>query len=130
MGGLAKQRREAAALAEESLDIPAAGADARRSQFPNFDAISHRHGRRPVIGIVSISPIADDPRVRRQGETFHAMGCEVRAFGESSQISQPPAWRIVSIDEMSSGPSPTVTAPTSWRALLAKVVESASLLWI
>lgn len=48
--------------------------------------------RPPRIGIVSLSAIPDDPRVRRQGDLFTARGWEVHAFGLPGALSQAPEW--------------------------------------
>lgn len=49
----------------------------------------------PRIGILSQSAIADDPRVRRQGDALTAAGWKVVALGLDGAQSQPPDWRIV-----------------------------------
>ncbi|WP_291547909.1 glycosyltransferase [Bosea sp. (in: a-proteobacteria)] len=46
------------------------------------------------IGIVCLSAIADDPRVRRQGDLFAQHGWEVLAFGLPGARSVAPSWRI------------------------------------
>ncbi len=48
---------------------------------------------KPSVGLISISSIADDPRVRRQGDAFHAAGWNVVGIGLSGALSPPPAWR-------------------------------------
>ena len=49
--------------------------------------------KRPLsIGILSLSAIPDDPRVRRQGDLFASRGWTVRAFGLDGAHSAPPAW--------------------------------------
>ncbi|MEN5083802.1 glycosyltransferase [Bosea sp. TWI1241] len=50
--------------------------------------------RPPRIGIVSLSAIPDDPRVRRQGDLFAARGWEVHAFGLPGALSRAPDWPI------------------------------------
>ena len=51
------------------------------------------------VGILALSAIADDPRVRRQGDAFYAAGWEVMAFGLSgSERSPAPLWQIVGCD--------------------------------
>src|SRR6476661_2870597 len=51
------------------------------------------------VGILALSAIADDPRVRRQGDAFHAAGWEVIAFGlPGSGRSAPPPWQIIGCD--------------------------------
>jgi glycosyltransferase involved in cell wall biosynthesis len=55
--------------------------------------------KRRQIGILALSAIADDPRVRRQGDAFHAAGWEVIAFGLSGSGRSPaPVWPIVGCD--------------------------------
>jgi glycosyltransferase involved in cell wall biosynthesis len=52
-----------------------------------------RAARRPFrIGIVSLSAIPDDPRVRRQGDLFAARGWDVHGFGLPGALSQAPDW--------------------------------------
>lgn len=62
-------------------------------------SLEQKLGRKPVVGIVSMSPIADDPRVRRQGDTFHEFGWDVRGFGLQSRVSDPPPWAIDSPED-------------------------------
>ncbi|MBN8532754.1 MAG: hypothetical protein J0L51_01565 [Rhizobiales bacterium] len=50
------------------------------------------------IVILSLSPIADDPRVRRQGQAFHDAGWSVTAVGVGSSRSPAPDWRIIQAD--------------------------------
>ncbi|HEY8276702.1 MAG TPA: glycosyltransferase [Methyloceanibacter sp.] len=51
------------------------------------------------VGILALSAIADDPRVRRQGDAFYAAGWGVMAFGLSgSERSPAPLWQIVGCD--------------------------------
>ncbi len=57
-------------------------------------ALAARLGRKPAVGIISMSPIADDPRVRRQGDAFHAAGWNVQAFGLSGRVARAPEWPI------------------------------------
>lgn len=58
---------------------------------------------RPRIGILSLSVIPDDPRVRRQGDILQDSGWEVVGVGLSGGRSPMPAWRCLSIEE----PDPT-----------------------
>lgn len=51
------------------------------------------------VCILSISRIADDPRVRRQGDTLSKAGCQVLAVGIAGGISEPPTWRIEVVEE-------------------------------
>jgi glycosyltransferase involved in cell wall biosynthesis len=48
----------------------------------------------PRLGVVVISAIADDPRVRRQGDLFTAAGWSVKGFGLPGGRSAAPNWRI------------------------------------
>lgn len=48
--------------------------------------------------LLSLSPIADDPRVRRQGDALHALGWTVSAVGLPARRSPPPAWPIRTVD--------------------------------
>lgn len=53
---------------------------------------------RPLrIGLVSVSAIADDPRVRRQGDLFWQRGWDVVAVGLSGARSAPPEWLCLSV---------------------------------
>jgi glycosyltransferase involved in cell wall biosynthesis len=51
------------------------------------------------IGIISVSAIADDPRVRRQGDLFHTRGWNVLGVGLSGARSPSPDWDCSIIDE-------------------------------
>ncbi len=48
----------------------------------------------PRLGVVAMSAIADDPRVRRQGDLFAAAGWSVKGFGLPGARSAPPEWVI------------------------------------
>jgi glycosyltransferase involved in cell wall biosynthesis len=68
----------------------------------------------PTICILALSPIADDPRVRRQAEAFHCAGWKVVAVGTPGAKSRPPEWPILTRDlpptvsgELHEGPIPT-----------------------
>lgn len=52
-------------------------------------------GERPVICILVLAPIVDDPRVRRQCDAFHRAGWEVVGVGLAGGRSDPPEWRVV-----------------------------------
>jgi glycosyltransferase involved in cell wall biosynthesis len=56
----------------------------------------------PSVCILSLSAIADDPRVRRQGEAFYRAGWRVTAVGLPGARSVHPDWPILSWDD--SGP--------------------------
>lgn len=48
----------------------------------------------PSVGLISLSAIADDPRVRRQGEAFSSAGWRVKGFGLAGATSGRPSWLI------------------------------------
>jgi glycosyltransferase involved in cell wall biosynthesis len=50
----------------------------------------------PTICLLALSTIADDPRVRRQGELFASAGWQVIAVGLPGGRSPPPVWPILS----------------------------------
>jgi hypothetical protein len=50
---------------------------------------------RRTIGILAFSAIADDPRVRRQGDAFADAGWNVFAAGLPGAVSSPPRWTIL-----------------------------------
>lgn len=53
---------------------------------------------RPLrIGLISVSAIADDPRVRRQGDLFWERGWDVVAVGLSGARSKPPEWLCLEV---------------------------------
>ena len=52
-----------------------------------------------TICLLSLSPTADDPRVRRQGDAFSRAGWNVVAIGLGGAKSKLPNWKIVSVDE-------------------------------
>jgi glycosyltransferase involved in cell wall biosynthesis len=54
--------------------------------------LDHRPGPCPSIAIISLSSIADDPRVRRQGDAFLAAGWNVIGIGLPGARSQAPSW--------------------------------------
>jgi len=51
----------------------------------------------PCIGILSLSAVPDDPRVRRQGDLFASRGWRVRVFGLGGASSAPPEWPYVAL---------------------------------
>lgn len=50
---------------------------------------------RPVICILVLSPLLDDPRVRRQCDAFHRAGWEVVGVGLAGGRSDLPEWHVV-----------------------------------
>jgi glycosyltransferase involved in cell wall biosynthesis len=59
-----------------------------------------RQGKRACL--LAFSRIADDPRVRRQGDAFHRAGYDVTAVGLAGGLSVPPAWRVLSFEKTAS----------------------------
>lgn len=58
-----------------------------------------RTGHAPRVGLLCLSAIADDPRVRRQGDLFMAAGWDVFAVGLPGARSPAPDWPIAIADE-------------------------------
>jgi glycosyltransferase involved in cell wall biosynthesis len=54
---------------------------------------------KPRIGIISLSVIPDDPRVRKQGDLLANAGWEVFGIGLPGHRSHLPAWRCVVVDQ-------------------------------
>jgi glycosyltransferase involved in cell wall biosynthesis len=52
---------------------------------------------RPRIGLLALTPIPDDPRVRRQGDAFVNAGWQVQGFGLSGGVSAPTNWPICAV---------------------------------
>lgn len=86
-------------------------------------AFAARSGRPPRIGLVCRSAIADDPRVRRQGDLFQAAGWDVFAIGLSGSLSPQPTWPIHAIEPEIHGPAGmearTTPARTAIKSMLA-----------
>ena len=80
------------------------------------NALGLQRGERACL--LAFSRIADDPRVRRQGDAFHRAGCAVTAIGLPGGLSPPPPWRVLTI-----GKSAVRKADTSG-SLLARWRES------
>lgn len=51
--------------------------------------------RRPAIGIIALSQIPDDPRVRRQGDAFSRAGWNVVGIGLGGSRSSRPGWLLL-----------------------------------
>ena len=95
---------------------------------------SARLSEPPTICILAISTITDDPRVRRQAEVFHRAGWKVVAVGIPGGKAPPPAWPILTRDNVPSGPAelPPIMLPAAaqesywnWFAGLADVYRCA-----
>jgi glycosyltransferase involved in cell wall biosynthesis len=57
----------------------------------------------PTICLLGLSAIADDPRIRRQGDAFHRAGWNVIAVGLPGAKSQLPCWTIAAPSNGSGG---------------------------
>src|ERR1700731_4631198 len=55
-----------------------------------------QRGKRACL--LAFSRIADDPRVRRQGDAFRQAGCGVTAIGLPGGLSPPPPWRVLTME--------------------------------
>lgn len=75
--------------------------------------------RAPVIGIVTQSAIADDPRVRRQGDAFAAAGWDVFGVGLSGGVSAPTAWPVLTPADLAT-PAPPYQPPPPRTPLLRR----------
>ena len=60
-----------------------------------------------TICILALSPIADDPRVRRQAEAFHRAGWKVVAVGLPGAKSPPPKWPILTHNSLAAAQTPS-----------------------
>lgn len=97
-----------------------AGGIGRSDELVRTAALATRLGRKPSVGIVSMSPIADDPRVRRQGDAFHAAGWEVKAFGLPGRVAQAPAWPIGTPEDAAALPDRPVMPATDYEIPLLR----------
>lgn len=68
------------------------------------------------VCLLSITAIADDVRIRRQGDALHDLGIEVHGVGIEGAESPPPAWEI---HEMKSRPTRVRQVGTGLRAMSA-----------
>src|SRR5262245_9553863 len=50
--------------------------------------------RQRTVCLLALSAVPDDPRVRRQGDAFHARGWKVTGVGLPGARSAPPAWEL------------------------------------
>ena len=86
--------------------------------------------QRPAICVLSLSPIADDPRVRRQGEAFDRAGWTVIAVGLPGARSPEPGWRIMTSKDphaMESGASAAPQSEENNVQIVHKSLEAATL---
>lgn len=69
-------------------------------------------GLKPFIGLVCLSAIPDDPRVRRQGDLFHGRGWDVSGFGLPGARSPLPAWPCFDVENPgAASPQASRTSP-------------------
>ena len=61
-------------------------------------SVNNALSQRPRIGILCLSAIADDPRVRRQGDLFAQKGWDVVAIGLDGARSIAPEWPCIAVD--------------------------------
>lgn len=67
---------------------------------------------RPLrIGLISVSAIPDDPRVRRQGDLFWERGWDVVAVGLSGARSKPPEWLCLDVPAVDEVVASATAAP-------------------
>ncbi len=67
---------------------------------------------RPLrIGLISVSAIADDPRVRRQGDLFWERGWDVVAVGLSGARSKSPEWLCLDVPAVDEAVLSTTITP-------------------
>lgn len=68
---------------------------------------------RPSIGLLVLAGVADDPRVRRQGDAFAAAGWDVQAFGLPGARASAPGWPVISLSdsEAAAGPGGSLEGP-------------------
>ncbi|MFO0773157.1 MAG: glycosyltransferase [Nitrospiraceae bacterium] len=69
-----------------------------------------------TIGILSLSDIANDPRVRRQGDALHGAGWNVFGVGLPGRAAVPPAWPVDVVDEGFSESAGAESGRVSWSA--------------
>lgn len=82
-----------------------------------LNPLSRRPGRtEPTICLLGLSPVADDPRIRRQGDAFHRAGWNVVAIGLGGARSQAPSWTIITPDDHAEGDA-AVEHGQEWRFL-------------
>lgn len=69
---------------------------------------------RPLrIGLISVSAIPDDPRVRRQGDLFWERGWDVVAVGLSGARSKPPEWLCLDVPAVDEAVPSATIAPAA-----------------
>jgi glycosyltransferase involved in cell wall biosynthesis len=78
--------------------------------------------RGPRIGLVSVSAIPDDPRVRRQGDLFWARGWEVLGVGLGGARSYAPAWQCLM--PPSQTPGQALPAPSSLARTVRRLADT------
>jgi glycosyltransferase involved in cell wall biosynthesis len=71
-----------------------------------------------TVGLIALTAIRDDPRVRRQGEAFRRAGWNVVAIGLDGGVAEPPDWPIVTPGR--------VAGPNPWLRRVARMCGSAA----
>lgn len=64
---------------------------------------------RSRVCVLSLSRLADDPRVRRQGDALHSAGWDVHGVGLAGGVASPPGWPIRSVENPLDKGAPAVT---------------------
>jgi glycosyltransferase involved in cell wall biosynthesis len=64
---------------------------------PNAPLSLRTHRGRPAVGLLSLSRIPDDPRVRRQGDAFRRAGWDVIGIGLAGARSPEPEWEQAAV---------------------------------
>lgn len=76
------------------------------------------------MGILSLSDIANDPRVRRQGDALHQAGWSVFGVGLPGRPAPQPAWKIFTEPELSYDAEPQVPSSGARLAGMIRRVRS------
>src|SRR5262245_2671365 len=80
---------------------------------------------KPRLGILSFSVIADDPRVRKQGDLLADAGWEVVGIGLPGHRSHLPAWRYMTIgEEVAAATRNGATARLLWGRIWRRVARA------
>src|SRR5215218_10206824 len=75
--------------------VPARRTDAASAGPQASDGVQVSAASPRTVGIIALSAIADDPRVRRQGDAFAAAGWGVLAIGLPGAKSAAPKWTVL-----------------------------------
>ncbi len=86
--------------------------------------------RKPVVGLLSYSAIADDPRVRRQGDAIRDAGWTPIGFGLAGAKSQQPNWKVVETSDRSVRANHTVQRAGKLAAMVASMASGKADPWL